>query len=69
MEKCSKEWNKKKNNSEIINIIILNFNIIFKIIVWFPKNILSRIISRNHNVLIKITFNNMIKIKIKYDAF
>ena len=49
----------KKKNSEIINIIILNFNIIFKQNVRFPKNVLSRIMSRNHKVLIKITFENI----------
>lgn len=58
----------KKNNSEIINIIILNFiiEIIYKECI--PWNVLSRIISRNHiiedivnNIIFNIIINKLFK--------
>ena len=52
----------KKNNSEIINMIVLNFNIILIQNVWYPINVLSRIISRNRKILIIIKLINIINI-------
>lgn len=51
-----------KNISEIINIIILN---LIKFIIkklWFPINVLSRIISRHHKIEIKIIIKIFINI-------
>lgn len=47
-----------RNVSEIINIIILNLIKFIILKLWFPINVLSRIISRHHKDLIT-------KIKIK----
>ena len=61
------EWkNVQKNeikniNSDKINKIILNFKKLVINIVCIPWNVLSRIISRNHNIIIKI---ELIKFKI-----
>lgn len=54
----------KKNNSDVINKIILNFkNFIIKN-VWFPWKVLSRITSRHHRIIEIIMFKKLIIINI-----
>lgn len=55
----------KKNNSEIMNIIILNFIIEITDNECIPWNVLSRIISRNHIRDTKINIIKLIIINIK----
>lgn len=47
----------KKNNSEIINIIILNFNILIMNKECIPWKVLSRTISRNQKIIEDVRMN------------
>lgn len=53
----------KKKTSEVINKIIPHRNPIDTFIVWSPWNVLSRVTSRHHWIIIRITMIDPIKNK------